>query len=86
MTQQSTTQPREVPKTQGKATRQQQKRILNKEERTDSPAIETTGETLEHSGKRNPTLRRSDEYIISSGDRSIQRGAHDRGDHDKSSN
>ena len=84
MAQQSTTEPREAPKQQGKLTREHQKRIINKQEQTKGTDAELPGETLEQAEKRYPKGSPGDAYNISSGDRSIQRGADDRGDHHKS--
>ncbi|GEM_PF-1672003 len=83
MAQQSTTRPREAPKMQGKFTREQQKRIINRQENTKGTDAPLPGETLKHAAKRYPKPGPGNEYAISDGDRSIQRGAHDRGDHDK---
>lgn len=83
MAQQSTTEPRPAPKVTGRKTREQQKRIINKDEATDSPDIAMPGETLEHAARRHPKPGPGDAYDYSTGDRSIQRGAHDRGDHRK---
>lgn len=83
MAQQSTTEPRQAPKRQGKQTRELQKRIINKQENTKATDAPLPGETLEHAAKRYPKPGPGDEYNIHEGDRSIQRGAHDRGDHDK---
>jgi hypothetical protein len=83
MPQQSTTEPRPAPKLQGRKTREQRKRIINKDEATDSPDIVTPGETLQHAGLRYPKPGPGNAYDYATGDRSIQRGIHDRGDHRK---
>jgi hypothetical protein len=84
MVQQSTTRPREAPKQQGKLTREQQKRIINKQEVTSGTDVETPGETLKHANKRYPKPGPGDAYNIETGDRSIQRGVNDPSEHDKS--
>lgn len=83
MAQQSTTEPREAPKTPGKHTHDQQQRIINKDENTKASAAPLPGEALEHAAKRYPKPGPGDAYKISSGDRSIQRGANDAGPRDK---
>ncbi len=83
MAQQSTTQPREAPKIQGKKTREQQKRIINKDEVTSGTDAPLPGETLKHANKRYPKPGPGSAYEISEGDRSIQRGANDEQDHHK---
>jgi hypothetical protein len=83
MAQQSTTEPREAPKTQGKHTHDQQQRIINKDENTKGSSAPLPGETLQHAAKRYPKPGPGDAYNISTGDRSIQRGANDAGRHDK---
>ena len=83
MAQQSTTEPRPAPKLPGRKTQEQRKRIVNKQEATDSPDIVMPGETLKHADLRYPKPGPGDAYNYSTGDRSIQRGAHDRGDHRK---
>lgn len=83
MAQQSTTEPREAPKVQGKLTREQQKRIIDKDETTKGTEAPLPGETLAHAAKRYPKPGPGDAYNMSTGDRAIQRGAHDRGDHHK---
>jgi hypothetical protein len=77
MAQQSTTRPREAPKTQGPLTREQNKRIVTGEENTKGADVPVPGETLKHADKRYPKPGPGD------GDRSIQRGANDPGEHDK---
>lgn len=84
MAQQSTTRTHEASKVQGKLTREQQKRVINKRENTKGTEAPLRGETLKHAHKRFPQPGPGSEYQISDGDRSIQRGANDRGDHDKS--
>lgn len=83
MAQQSTTEPREAPKKQGKQTHDQQQRIINKQENTKGTDAPLPGETLKHAAKRYPKPGPGDAYNISTGDRSIQRGANDAGPHDK---
>jgi hypothetical protein len=67
----------------GKTTREQIKRVINKDEGTDSPSVETSESTSDEVNSAEVGSR--DAYNISTGDRSIQRGANDRGDHDKGS-
>jgi hypothetical protein len=83
MAQQSTTEPREAPKRQGKHTHDQQQRVINKQENTKGADAPLPGETLEQAAKRYPKPGPGDAYDIATGDRSIQRGANDRGPHDK---
>lgn len=83
MAQQSTTEPREAPKTQGKLTREQNRRIVNKQENTKGTDAPLPGETLKHAAKRYPKPGPGSENQISSGHRSIQRGANDEGEHHK---
>ena len=84
MAQQSTTRPREAPKQQGKLTREQQKRIIDKQEITSGSDVAMPGETLKHANKRYPKPDPGDAYDIKTGDRAIQRGVNDPSDHDKS--
>ena len=84
MAQQSTTRPREAEKVQGKLTREQQRRVQTGKEKTSGTDAPLPGETLEEAAERHPKPGPGDAYAISSGDRSIQRGANDRGPHDKS--
>lgn len=83
MTQQSTTQPRPAPKRQGKITREQNQRIAKGQENTKGAEVPVPGETLKHADMRYPKPGPGNAYDISSGDRSPERGTHDRGDHDK---
>lgn len=83
MAQQSTTEPREAPKERGRRTHDQQQRIVNKVENSKGTKAPLPDETLKHAGKRYPKPRPGDAYNISTGDRSIQRGANDAGPHDK---
>ena len=83
MAQQSNTEPREAEKVQGKLTREQQRRVQTGKENTKGSDAELPGETLKHAAKRYPKPGPGDAYAISDGDRSIQRGANDRGPHDK---
>jgi hypothetical protein len=83
MAQQSTTNPRPARKTQGKLTRDQNKRIVNRQENTKGSDVELPGETLKHANLRYPKPGPGSAYEISTGDRSIQRGAHDETDHHK---
>ncbi len=83
MAQQSTTEPREAPKVQGKLTHEQQRRIATKRENTKGTDAPLPGETLAHAAKRYPKPGPGNAYTYDEGDRSIQRGANDRGDHNK---
>ena len=83
MAQQSNTEPREAKKVQGKLTHEQQHRVSTTEENTKGIDVDPPGETLKHAAKRYPKPGPGNEYEISTGDRSIQRGANDRGPHDK---
>ena len=83
MAQQSTTQPREAPRKQGKLTHEQQQRIITKAEKTKGADVPLPGETLEHAAKRYPKPGPGNENQISDGDRSIQRGANDEREHHK---
>ena len=80
---QSSTEPREAPKRQGKLTREQQKAVAEKRENTKGADISGHGQTLQEAAGTAPKLGSGDAYDNSSGDRSIQRGANDRGDHHK---
>jgi len=75
--------PREAPKVQGSKTKEQQRRIVNKDEVTSGSDVPSPNETLKHASKRSPKPGPGNANEISSGDRSIQRGANDPGPHDK---
>jgi hypothetical protein len=83
MAQQSNTEPREAPKRQGKNAHEQQQRIIDKQENTKGTDAPLPGETLKHAAQRYPRPGPGDATNVSTGDRSIQRGANDRGPHDK---
>src|SRR5690606_432354 len=83
MAQQSTTRPREAEKVQGKHTHEQPRRVQPGAENPKGTDAELPGGTLKEAAKRYPKPGPGDAYTISSGDRSIQRGANDRGPHDK---
>lgn len=83
MAQQSTTEPRPTRKTQGKLTREQNKRIVNREENTKASDVEMPGETLKHANMRYPKPGPGRAYEVSSGDRRIEHGANDELDHHK---
>ena len=82
MAQQSTTEPRETKKTtQGARTREQQKAVINGEENTKGidvdPGEQSIAEAREH-------VERPEQINdLSTGDRSIPRGANQEGDHHK---
>ena len=84
MAQQSTTEPREAPKVQGKHTNELQKRIVNKQENTKGTDAPLPGETLEHAARRYPKPGPGSAYEISTGDRSIRHGANHETEHHKS--
>ncbi len=75
MAQQSDTEPRRAPKVQGRATHEQQQRIINKQENTKGTHAPLPGETLKHAALRYPKPGPGDAYNISRGDRSIKHGA-----------
>ncbi len=83
MAQQSTTRPREAPKVQGKLTREQQKRIINKDENTKGTDAPLPGETLKHAAMRYPKPGPGSANDMSTGHREIQRGANDESEHRK---
>lgn len=83
MAQQSNTEPREAEKAQGELTREQQRRVSTGAENTKGTEAELPGETLKDGARRHPKPGPGDAKGISDGDRSIQRGANDRGPHDK---
>ena len=83
MAQQSSTEPRKAPKTQGPKTRGQQHRIVTRDERTDGLDVPLPGETLKHANLRYPKPGPGDAYNIYSGDRSIKRGANQESEHSK---
>jgi hypothetical protein len=83
MVQQSTTEPRKAPKTQGKATHEQQQRIINKQENTKGTDAPLTGETHAHAAKRYPKPGPGGAGEMSNGHRDIQRGANDESEHRK---
>ncbi len=82
MVQQSTTEPRKAEKRQGKLTREQQKRIINKQENTKGADVPSPGETIEEARRHYPPGQ-GEAYEISTGDRSIERGANDEREHHK---
>lgn len=83
MAQQSTTEPREAPRQQGNKTRERQQRVIDKQEKTKGSEGPFPGGTLDDSAERDPKGVPGDIYGISSGDRSVPRGANDRGPHRK---
>ena len=82
MAQQSTTEPRKAPKVQGRRTKEQQRSIINKEERTDGADVPSPNETIKDAQKRYPAPGPS-AYDMSDGDRSIRRGANQESEHHK---
>ena len=83
MAQQSTTEPREAPKVQGKHTHEQQRRIISKDEKTKGTEAPLPGETLKHAELRYPKPGPGSENQMSHGHREIQRGANDESKHRK---
>ncbi|MGN6685573.1 MAG: hypothetical protein ACTHKD_16345 [Devosia sp.] len=83
MAQQSDTEPRPAPKTQGRATHDLQQRIINKQENTKGTDAPLPGETLKHAAMRYPKPGPGDENAMQTGNRSIQRGANDESEHRK---
>ena len=83
MAQQSTTEPREAPKVQGKQTRDQQRRIINRDENTKGTDAPLPGESLKHAALRYPKPGPGSENEMSQGHRAIQRGANDESEHRK---
>ncbi|AKR55642.1 hypothetical protein GCM10011321_10760 [Youhaiella tibetensis] len=83
MAQQSTTEPRKAPKRQGPKTRAQAHRIVTGAENTAGADVPLPGETLKHANLRYPKPGPGDAYNISTGDRSIKRGANQETEHHK---
>jgi hypothetical protein len=82
MVQQSNTEPRGTEKTtQGKQTREHQKAVISGQERSDGIDVDPHAKSLAEA--REDSEQPAGEFEISHGDRSIQRGANDRGPHDK---
>ena len=80
--QQSNHETRETEKaTQGARTREQQKNLFEGREKQQGVEVDPGQKSLAEA--REDVEQPAGEYEISDGDRSIQRGAHDRGDHDK---
>jgi hypothetical protein len=82
MAHQSTTEPREGPKVQGPRTKEKQRDIINKRERTDASDVPSPGETIRLAQKRYPAPGPA-ANDMSDGDRSIQRGKNDERDYHK---
>jgi hypothetical protein len=83
MAQQSDTEPRKAPKTQGHATHDLQQRIINRQENTRGTDAPLTDETLKHADLRYPKPGPGDENAMQTGHREIQRGANDESAHRK---
>lgn len=79
MAQQSTTRPREAEKATGPKTRQQQKAILERREVARGANVSPRGKSIAEGGREPPPKL----YDLESGDRSIQRGAHQETEHHK---
>jgi hypothetical protein len=67
----------------GKLTHEQNQRIINRQENTKGTDAPLSDETLKHAGQRYPKPGPGDAYDISTGDRSIQRGANQESEHHK---
>lgn len=67
----------------GKATHDQQRKIINKQENTKGSDAPLPGETLKHANMRYPKPGPGSENQMSSGHREIQRGANDESEHRK---
>ena len=83
MAQQSDTEPRKPPKTQGHATHDLPRRIINRQDNTMGTDAPLTDETLKHAALRYPKPGPVDEYAMQTGHREIQRGANDESGHRK---
>lgn len=81
MVQQSNTEPRGTEKTKGPRTREQQKAIFEKRERTDGIEVDPHEKSLAEA--RKDIEQPAGEYEISHGDRSIRRGANQESEHHK---
>jgi hypothetical protein len=81
MPQQSTTQRREDKSVTGSKTREQQKAVIEKREKTKGADVSPHEKSLAEA-RRDQELP-AGEYDLSSGDRSIKRGAHQETEHHK---
>lgn len=79
--QQSNTEPRGTEKTKGPRTREQQKAVFERRERTDGAEVDPHQKSLAEA--REDMEQPAGEYEISHGDRSIKRGANQEGEHHK---
>ena len=70
--------------TQGQKTREQQKAVINGAEQQQGVDVDPQQKPL--SDARADAEQPASEFEISDGDRSIQRGANDKGEHDKRPN
>ena len=76
--QQSNTEPRGTEKTTGPRTREQQKAVLERRERTDGADVDPKQKSLAEA--REDMEQPAGEYEISHGDRSVKRGANQEGE------
>lgn len=81
MAQQSNTEPRGTEKTTGPRTKEQQKAIFERRERTDGTEVDPHQKSLAES--RESQEPPAGEYEISRGDRAINHGANQESDHNK---
>lgn len=79
--QQSNTEPRGTEKAKGPRTREQQKAVFERRERTDGAEVDPHQKSLAEA--REDMEQPAGEYEISHGDRSIKRGANQEGEHHK---
>lgn len=79
--QQSNTEPRGTEKTRGPRTREQQKAVFERRERTDGADVDPHGKSLAEA--REEMEQPAGEYEISHGDRSIKHGANHESQHHK---
>jgi hypothetical protein len=81
MAQQSNTEPRGTETTTGARTKEQQKAIFERRERTDGAEVDPHSKSLAEA--RKDMEQPAGEYEISHGDRSIKRGANQESEHHK---
>ena len=81
MVQQSTTEPRKTEKVTGPKTRQQQKAVVERRELTKGADVSAGQKPL--SEARKDQERPAGEFEISTGDRSVKRGANQETEHHK---
>lgn len=81
MTQQSTNEPREAEKVVGSKTREQQKAVIEKRESTKGANVSIDQRSLAEAQKDHE--RPASAFDVSTGDRSIKRGANQETEHHK---